>query len=192
MNACKAVAEIQAELARLNAIFILKSKPSMRIRIGLHAGEVRAGNVGSSQRLNYTVLGNTVNLASRLEPLNKELLTSVLVSDSIRDACKDSSFAWRALGHIKVRGFKEPVRVHEFFGYSEQLKPEVKKRMEDYTHIDKLLQQTNKKGSKAATPGDVADAMDEYLNQNPDDFTIARAREVLLDLRSHNGSVARL
>ncbi|KAH3759176.1 adenylate cyclase [Pelomyxa schiedti] len=222
INACKAAAEILSDLSRLNLIFRAKTLPTMRIRIGLHSGEVRAGNVGSSQRLNYTVLGNTVNLASRLEPLSKELGTSVLVSDSIRHAASKGSsmFSWRALGHIQVRGFKEPVLVHEFLGFTKDLLPETKKMLLDYSTIDSMLfrhsslssssqsqsqsqfQTSQLHPQSAITPTlahdtsqlhpqsaitptlahDVAAAMDEYLDSNPDDFTIPRAKDVFVTL----------
>eukprot|EP00727_Mastigamoeba_balamuthi_P013458 m51a1_g8735 hypothetical protein (598) ;mRNA; f:18420-20639 len=88
--ACKAAMELLASLKKMNEeIFVKKYGLSMAIRVGLNSGEVYAGNVGSSSRLNYTVLGNVVNLAARLEPLNKEFNTSCCVADSIRSACHD-------------------------------------------------------------------------------------------------------
>eukprot|EP00727_Mastigamoeba_balamuthi_P013324 m51a1_g8614 putative adenylate cyclase (972) ;mRNA; r:17964-23130 len=85
--ACKATIELMASLKKMNEeIFVKKYGMSMAIRVGLNSGEVYAGNVGSSSRLNYTVLGNAVNLAVRLEPLNKEFNTTVCVTDSIRSS----------------------------------------------------------------------------------------------------------
>ncbi|KAH3742801.1 adenylate cyclase [Pelomyxa schiedti] len=193
MNACQAVSEILADLARLNFVFASKSYPQMHIRIGLHAGEVKAGNVGSSQRLNFTVLGNTVNLAARLEPLNKELLTSVLVTNAIRDPVSlhnSTKFSWRSLGHIRVRGIKEPVLVHEFLGFSNKLAPETRTTLEKYADIDHLLYK--KLSSKLSTPADVTDAMEYYLDQNPEDFTIAQAFKLLVNPRSTQGSKSRI
>ncbi|KAH3759867.1 adenylate/guanilate cyclase [Pelomyxa schiedti] len=185
MHACKAVAEILAELARLNSIFQVKNIPEMHIRVGLHSGEVRAGNVGSSQRLNYTVLGNTVNLASRLEPLNKELSTAVLVSDSIRDAAKDDTFSWRALGHIQVRGFQKPVLVHEFLGFTSKLTPQEQQIIQDYSGIDRMLY-NSRSGTAAFTPCVVTDAMETYLDRHPEDHAVAQSRQLFVNNTSNN------
>ncbi|KAH3766923.1 adenylate cyclase [Pelomyxa schiedti] len=185
MNACRAVAEMLTELSRLNMIFQAKSYPAMKFRIGLHSGEVSAGNVGSSHRLNYTVLGNTVNLAARLEPLNKELLTAVLVTDNIRSVSKsDPTFSWRALGHIQVRGFKRPVLVHEFLGFTSQLKPETKQILRDYAPIDAML--FNKDEEMHAD--EVTTAMAEYLELHPEDYTVTQAKESLVAPHSTTSS----
>ncbi|KAH3767062.1 adenylate cyclase [Pelomyxa schiedti] len=194
MNACKAVAEILCDIERLNLIFKGKSFPEMHVRIGLHTGEVNAGNVGSSQRLNFTVLGNTVNLASRLEPLNKELHTSVLVSDSIRTACcshhQAHAFTWRAIGHIQVRGFQAPVLVHEFLGYTSRLTADQKQMLQDYEPVDRVLCQhnsyTNCNINTASTPPIIEDivkqALDDYLELNPSDYTATQAKALHISL----------
>ncbi|KAH3760722.1 adenylate cyclase [Pelomyxa schiedti] len=177
LNACRAVAEIMADVDRLNCVFKSKSLPEMHIRIGLHSGEVNAGNVGSSQRLNFTVLGNTVNLASRLEPLNKELATSVLVSDTIRNTCSvdgNTMFSYRALGHIQVRGFKEPILVHEFLGFTSKLPPATQQMLHSFSIVDKILC----KKVTEATPA--TDALETYLEENPDDFTAIQARKFIV------------
>ncbi|KAH3763822.1 adenylate cyclase [Pelomyxa schiedti] len=179
IKACQSAAEILADMERLNAIFKAKGFPTMSIRLGLHSGEVSAGNVGSSQRLNFTVLGNTVNLASRLEPLNKELHTSVLVSDSIRDVFSDTKnsgnnmFSWRALGHIQVRGFRDPVLVHEFLGFTSRLNVEKKRLLNSYSIIDQRLY------NKISTPHDISQSLDNHIAQYPDDITAAQARKML-------------
>ncbi|KAH3761231.1 adenylate cyclase [Pelomyxa schiedti] len=172
MKACRAAAEILADMDRLNSIFQVKSYPSMRIRIGLHSGEVNAGNVGSSQRLNFTVLGNTVNLASRLESLNKDLHTSALVSDSIRDFCSrnnNDTFAWRAISHVKVRGFKMPILVHEFLGFTAKLAADKVRMIQNYSAIDHMLYHNRKLSSQE----EITAAIEEYLINNPNDLTAA-------------------
>ncbi|KAH3743874.1 adenylate cyclase [Pelomyxa schiedti] len=181
MQACIAVDEILEEVSKLNVIFTKKFNLLMQVRIGVHFGEVRAGNVGSSQRLNYTVLGNTVNLASRIEPLNKELGTSVLVTDSIRDACS-KLFSFRALGYIQVRGFKDPVLVHEFLGSSAKVNSKTMVMLEQYSAIDAALCNKSERQNDAA----IANLFEEFLVNNPKDKTVTRALELLLKSSAKN------
>jgi adenylate cyclase len=84
----------------------------LRTRIGLHSGEVLAGNLGSSFRFDYTMIGDAVNFASRLESLNKYLHTQVLVSDAVRSQLGDK-FVTRRLGEFRVAGKTDSVLIHE-------------------------------------------------------------------------------
>lgn len=80
-------------------------------RVGVATGRVIGGSIGAGERLSFTLLGDTVNLAARLEQLNKDLGTRILVSDATRAACT-TGFAWRDHGSILVRGRTEAVTVH--------------------------------------------------------------------------------
>ncbi|KAH3764633.1 adenylate cyclase [Pelomyxa schiedti] len=171
MRACIAVDEILDELAKLNVTFLRRFNISMHVRIGLHFGEVRAGNVGSSQRLNYTVLGSSVNLAARLEPLNKELGTCVLVTDSIRNPCC-KSFSFRALGRIYVRGFKDPILIHEFFGSTFKVDSKSQMLLQDYDTVDQAL--------CLCQAGEVVQQLlEEFILKYPHDKPVTHALELL-------------
>ncbi|MBR1174001.1 adenylate/guanylate cyclase domain-containing protein [Bradyrhizobium sp. KB893862 SZCCT0404] len=114
-NACRAVLACLAANQALDKEFRREGWPSYDTRFGLHVGDAVVGNVGSSDRMNYTALGATVNLASRLEGLNKSYGTRVLVSSAVRARVGDA-FLFRSVDSITPKGFAEPIEVSELRG----------------------------------------------------------------------------
>ena len=118
--ACKTALEMIDELKRFNK----KSKIKINIGIGINTGEMIVGNMGSLKRFDYTVIGDAVNLASRLESLNKEFKTNIIISENVFKEIKDK-FNCKYLGEIKVKGKEKPVKIYElvsFKGNSSNLK----------------------------------------------------------------------
>jgi adenylate cyclase len=91
-------------------------------RLGLHTGEARVGNFGSAERIDYTAVGESVNLASRLEGLNKHLGTDCLISGATKAEIGDQ-FVTRKLGEFQLKGFAGFVQVHELVAFPEQSEP---------------------------------------------------------------------
>jgi adenylate cyclase len=85
-RACVGALRAAHRVGRLNQEWMQDGRPQMRMRIGLHCADVVVGNVGSSERLSYTVMGDGVNVASRLEGVNKIFHTTICISDSVYNA----------------------------------------------------------------------------------------------------------
>jgi adenylate cyclase len=126
-HASRAVAtalKMQQTARRLNEDFIARSWPPLRIGIGLNTGEMRVGDMGSKIRRAYTVMGDAVNLSSRLEGISKVYGTGVAVGPATRAAAAE--FAYRELDRVRVKGKNEPVPIFEPLCLQEELGDEAK------------------------------------------------------------------
>jgi adenylate cyclase len=115
-RAVRAAVRMRHALAVLNERLTARGAPPIKTGIGLHTGEVVAGNIGSEARMEYTVIGDAVNLASRLESSTKELGTDVLISEDT-NALLDNELETRAVREITVKGRAKPVVVYEVVGF---------------------------------------------------------------------------
>jgi adenylate cyclase len=111
-HAVETALEMSAALDRLNAAWQAQGRPALDIGIGINSGEMIAGNIGSSAIMSYTVIGDAVNLGSRIESLNKDYGTRILISQATKDRLT-SPVATRLVGEVTVKGRTQPVVVHE-------------------------------------------------------------------------------
>lgn len=111
-RAVRAALRCQADLAKMRIGFKKRIGKDMFMRIGINTGPAVVGNLGSHTRFDYTMLGDAVNLAARLEGVNKQFGTYTMISQSTRDLLQDA-LAVRELARVAVVGRKEPVTVYE-------------------------------------------------------------------------------
>ncbi len=121
-RACTAAVEMSRRVDELRARWRAEGRPDINVGIGISTGRVVVGNMGSRRRFNYTVLGDAVNLASRLEGVNKEYSTRILVSESTYKPAADSTglrpLFFRQLDWIRVKGKQQPVAIYELLGFA--------------------------------------------------------------------------
>jgi class 3 adenylate cyclase len=123
-RACVAALRASRRMERLNASWAAEGRKQMRVRIGVHCDTVVVGNVGSRARLSYTVMGDGVNVASRIEGLNKQFGTSICISQNVYDRVSDR-IVGRALGRVSVKGRKTEIMVYELLGIAGSNDPEL-------------------------------------------------------------------
>jgi class 3 adenylate cyclase len=128
-HAVQAALKCRARLTELNQTAAAFKGFKLGQRIGLNSGEALVGNIGSRRRFNYTVMGDAVNLASRLEGANKEYGTRLMVSESVL-AGAEGVVETRELDRLRVKGKKEAVRVLEVMGLAGEV-PDERLRLRD-------------------------------------------------------------
>ena len=131
LNACKAAVAIQKRLYDINQQWSSQEKPVFNTRIGIHVGEAIVGNMGSSDRINYTALGNTVNLAARLEGTNKFYHTNIIIIEDAYLEIRDSCLV-RPLDIVAVKGRNAGMQIYEIMGIINEepsLLPSVKQKI---------------------------------------------------------------
>jgi adenylate cyclase len=121
---------MQGALVDLNRSFEKKGWPEIKIGVGINTGPMSVGNMGSTFRQAYTVLGDAVNLGSRLEGITKVYGVGFIVAESTAE--KAHEYLYRELDKVRVKGKEEPVTILEPMGLKEEIPDEMKQRVEDF------------------------------------------------------------
>ncbi len=172
IRACRAALRQVAALADLNREFTRRGLPPLTLRIGLHSGEAIVGNLGSSRRFDYTVIGDTVNLASRLEGLSKFYGTAILAGEATVSECL-SGVEFRELDLVAVKGREEAVRVFEVIAVKGELAPVQAAVREDFASGLELY----RRGRFEEAGARFAHALERSPHDGPAQTFLARCRQ---------------
>jgi adenylate cyclase len=118
LRACLTALDMINALKKLQEKWSAEGRPVLDIGVGINSGAMVVGNMGSEMRFDYTVMGDSVNLGSRLEGINKEYGTNIVISEFTYAAVKDALLC-RELDSVRVKGKKLPVKIYELVGAKE-------------------------------------------------------------------------
>jgi adenylate cyclase len=139
--ACQTALAMMARVHELQKEWKAAGKPALDIGIGLNTGVASVGNMGSSLRYGYTALGDSVNLSSRLEGLNKDYGTHILANETTVEAAKEAGLVFRELDLIRVKGKNQPVKIYELICSAASLTPESEMQLGCFENARKLYQE---------------------------------------------------
>lgn len=160
-QACQTALEMLEELKKLNKAFIEEKLPEIDIGIGINTGQMSVGNMGSDIVRSYTVMGDAVNLASRLEGTNKNYGTRIIISETTFNEIKEQ-FACRKLDLVRVKGKHVPVTIYELVAKKQDsLAPHIQEGLQEFSKGLSLYHE--KKFNEALT------VFSRALNLVPDD-----------------------
>jgi adenylate cyclase len=132
-NSCAAAINMQRKLTALHTKWIHYGRPVVNQRIGINTGRAVVGNMGAESRLNYTAIGDAVNLAARLEGVNKEYGTRLLMSEYTYRKVHDIVLS-REMDLVVVMGKSEPVRIYELIALADEVQTDATKKFLQYYH----------------------------------------------------------
>jgi len=182
-QACMTALEMEQELAVLRAKWDSEEGwpeivHNMQHRIGLGSGNIVTGNMGSTMRMNYTMMGDTVNIASRLESSAKQYGVYIQVMDATQKAVADQ-FEWRFLDYVRVKGKSVPVKVYELLAEKGKIDPALAATVEAFHAAQRLyLDQDWKKAIKAFREAEAMEDMFPGRNTNPSAIYIPRCEHM--------------
>ena len=165
-RACNAALEMMKRVRELQKLWEAQGKPSLEIGIGLNTGVASVGNMGSALRYGYTALGDAVNLSSRLEGLNKDYGTHIIVNETTYQAAKDGGFVFRELDLMRVKGKLQPVTIYQLMGRQADFTADgsaavMRSQVELFARARELYRNRQWKAAR--------DAFQEFLEKWPED-----------------------
>jgi len=171
-DACRAALEFQKRLANQRTVWEASGQPLVRTRIGINTGRMLVGNVGSNERLNYTVIGDSVNIASRLEALNKVYGTQIMIGEDTHLAAGDRIIT-RRLDLVTVYGRLNGIAIYELLGMADGSPPppwveSYERGLESYAQRDWQAAMQSFTEARQSRGGDT-----------PSDIFIARCQDLL-------------
>ena len=134
LRTCLVSVEMQECLNSMRTEWRTQGEPELFMRIGINTGPAVVGNMGSKTRMDYTMMGDSVNLAARLEGVNKHYKTSTMISESTYEQAKDGIEA-RELDLIRVVGKHEPVKIYELLGIQGEISTNLKQVNPIFHHM---------------------------------------------------------
>jgi adenylate cyclase len=163
--ACATALKCRSALRDLNERWAGRGLAPWHTRFGVHVGDAVLGNVGSSDRIDYTAIGDTVNLASRLEALNKYYGSGILASGEVVNICSDA-FLFRRIDRSQPKGASKPLDVFELLGMHEgpeayRVTAEMVRLVDDWNRVDEVYASRDWLG--------MLDALQEFAANHPDD-----------------------
>jgi adenylate cyclase len=175
--ACQTALDMMARIREMQKKWESEGKPRLDIGIGLNTGVASVGNMGSSLRYGYTALGDSVNLSSRLESLNKDYGTHILVNETTYLAVKTSHFVFRELDLIRVKGKLQPVTIYELVGTAASVSGDSSARLQRFREARALFQQRDWNDAQAAFQS----ILDQWPDDGPARAYWKRCQEYLFD-----------
>ena len=173
LRACRCAVEMLQALEKLNAKFAAEGRKQIAIGLGINTGPVNVGTMGSVKRLSWTVMGDNVNLASRLEGMTKQFRARIVISENTYRVVADH-FVCRDLDKIRVKGKLQPVNVYEIMGVAED-RPKFEALLERFEHGMAAYRSQN--WLEAA--GRFGELLADYPDDGPTQIFLQRALEFL-------------
>jgi adenylate cyclase len=180
--ACNTALKMMERVREMQKQWASEGKPYLDIGIGLNTGVASVGNMGSALRYGYTALGDTVNLSSRLEGLNKDYGTHIVVNETTYAAAKDDGFLFRQLDLIRVKGKLQPVTIYELIGRATEnsvygTPEEARQRVDLYHEAHELYRKRRWQDAQGAFQS----ILDQWPDDGPSRIYWKRCQEYLFD-----------
>lgn len=182
-DAINAAIELQTAVYRYNQLRAEVGYQAIEVGVGLHHGRLMLGTIGESQRMEGTVISDTVNVAARLESLNKVLLTKVVLSQAILDQIDKEIDGIRPLGSIKVRGKKASLPVYEIFSFEHLHSRRLKE--ENLADFSRAIQAINEQSWEKASH-----FLKKVIQKDPTDRTAVKLYQITVQKPEHDAAHA--